>query len=821
MCKNWYFLCKTVYCNGFLLQAISKSVMEQITQSNGCRFELNTEKKQWFYTTREGMGLQGMGVSVEINGELHSCISSDSISEKSEETDDSNGRCTQFRITHLLPIYKVRVELCFRSYHDAPFLSISLRLHNTGDAAVNLGKCKLIHFLEQPGIVLGDPAELRLLCHTAWVLGSAVKVAGNETGEASSKTVGLLYAPSIPTALNCSFLTFDRADTVITYLNDRGEPTLEACCDFAGFSLKPDCAIVSETLGVEIGDDPFASLERWASRVAAHYQPRFATHPSLGWVGGWTWRDGFMQETYEEIVLENIAAITKKLAGFGIRNIWVSIANIKDMLPGLWMEENRETFPHGLRWLVKKLEALEMKLGLWVAPFWIPDGLCDLFEEHRENLLKREGKPIHYDYKLPYGKSGKLPVSERVGFYSLDGSHPSTQRFLRQVFDHYRELGVRFFMTDFLFAGSGSTPGRFLYDEYWDREKVSGPEVYREALKVIREAAGPETYLLSSTGTTFQNIGCVDAVRVGPDIGEGRPLIETMGAYPATYTIHGWDLIRTVAQAMACSYFTDRKFYYNDSFSVLTVDKPIPLREARATVSMFAISSGPVMLGDDIATISDERLALVKKCLPPYHRMARPIDLFTSTAPDFPKVFHLPVVKDWDEWHIVTVLNANSAPLRQRIPFDVLGLPAGMKYVAFDFWNEEYLGEVQEAMDIELSGQSVKVVRLCKARSHPWLIASDMHVTQGGVEVEHLEWDSARKILKGICTRPAGERGNLYFRLPKGWKPLSYEGLNVAKVCHDGTVIAMKRIAFPAETATWQLALEPYGEAVERDYSGV
>ena len=43
-------------------------------------------------------------------------------------------------------------------------------------------------------------------------------------------------------------------------------------------------------------------------------------------------------------------------------------------------------------------------------------------------------------------------------------------------------------------------------------------------MSVIRKAAGDDTYLLSSTGPTFQNVGLVDAARMGSDYGEGRPL---------------------------------------------------------------------------------------------------------------------------------------------------------------------------------------------------------------------------------------------------------------------------------------------------------
>lgn len=622
-------------------------------ENKGGVFTFDASAQAWsFITSQQRTAIEQMDVVMELNGVPSSCFSNITSVQENLALQDEHGTCTQITVNGQFKSPAVATEVVFRVYAESAFMTVSLSIHNHGEAPVVLGKCKLMCSSisdsansansadSASSITLGEhPADTRVLCQSAWVIDNAVRMISSDAGHHKSKTVGLLYNPEAGVALNCSFLTFDRADTEIHYQYepDKGRIAVEAFCNFDDYELVPGQRIESETAYVEVSDNPFASLEQWAQRVSEHYKPKFAARPSLGWVGGWTWRDGFSQETYEEIVLENAAAIQYKLGGFGIRNIWTSIGNLKDMLPGNWNEENREAFPDGWEWLIGKLEQYGQKLGFWIAPFWIPHKLSDLFEAHKDNLLKKDGEYLFNNYRSPYGKSGTLPKEERVGFYSLDGSHPKSQQFLKQVFEYYNKIGIRFFMIDFLYAGSGSTPGHFPYNEYYDRSKIKGPEVYREALKVIREAAGEDTYLLSSTGTTFQNVGYVDAVRVGPDIGEGRPLIETMAEYPATYTIHGWKLISLVAASMAYTYFTDRKLYYNDGFNVLTVDKPIPLEEAQATVSMFGLSAGPVMLGDDIATISDERLALVKKCLPPLlgdGQACRPVHVRSARLPE-------------------------------------------------------------------------------------------------------------------------------------------------------------------------------------------
>jgi hypothetical protein len=237
---------------------------------------------------------------------------------------------------------------------------------------------------------------------------------------------------------------------------------------------------------------------------------------------------------------------------------------------------------------------------------------------------------------------------------------------------------------------------------------------------------------------------------------------------------------------------------------------------------MFGLSSGPVVLGDDIATISEERLALIKKCLPQYTEMARPVDLFTALAPDTPRIFNLRVKKQWEEWNVVGVLNAEASPLTVDVRLNELGLNEELSYSVFDFWNEMYTGEVRGgSVKVDVPAYSIKVLRISEVRNHPWLLSTDMHVTQGGVEIVQLDWNADKGQLKGVCTRPAGEHGHLYFRLPPGWKPVNYEGLHVAKIREDNTVIVTKKLSFNVETLTWRIDFERTAEFKVGNYAGL
>jgi alpha-galactosidase len=49
-------------------------------------------------------------------------------------------------------------------------------------------------------------------------------------------------------------------------------------------------------------------------------------------------------------------------------------------------------------------------------------------------------------------------------------------------------------------------------------EPVDGVSAYRHGLRVIREAIGPDSYLLGCGAPILPSVGLVDAMRVGPDI---------------------------------------------------------------------------------------------------------------------------------------------------------------------------------------------------------------------------------------------------------------------------------------------------------------
>jgi alpha-galactosidase len=216
-----------------------------------------------------------------------------------------------------------------------------------------------------------------------------------------------------------------------------------------------------------------------------------------------TWYQYFLEVT-EGDVLENLRA-------FDERDIPVDVVQVDDGWEagiGDWLDlSDRFT---SLSDLAARIRDTGRRAGIWVAPF--------LAGAHSE--LAR----IHPDWLL-----GEAGFNWDQDLRGLDLTHPEVRDYLATVFRRLADLGFDYFKLDFLYAGA--VPGR-------RAEHTSAVAAYRSGLELIREAVGPDSYLLGCGAPMLPSIGLVDGMRVSPDTYDptdahdgrnplrGRPCIE-------------------------------------------------------------------------------------------------------------------------------------------------------------------------------------------------------------------------------------------------------------------------------------------------------
>jgi alpha-galactosidase len=226
------------------------------------------------------------------------------------------------------------------------------------------------------------------------------------------------------------------------------------------------------------------ALARWADGFAAAAGVAPLRPPPTAWCSWYHYFDRVTQRDVEE----NLAAIDDL-------DLAVDVVQIDDGYQaelGDWLLLS-DRFA-SLQHVVDQIRGAGRRAGIWVAPFLVGE----------RSVLARE----HPDRLVGGADPGTGWGGQQLA--SLDVTHPGAEGYLREVFGTFRGMGIDYFKIDFIYAGAiegrRAEPG------------VSGVEAYRRGLAIIREAIGPDAYLLGCGAPILPSVGLVDAMRVGPDI---------------------------------------------------------------------------------------------------------------------------------------------------------------------------------------------------------------------------------------------------------------------------------------------------------------
>lgn len=107
---------------------------------------------------------------------------------------------------------------------------------------------------------------------------------------------------------------------------------------------------------------------------------------------------------------------------------------------------------------------------------------------------------------------------------------------------------------------------------------------------------------------------------------------------------------------------------------------------------------------------------------------------------DCPRIFDLAVERPFGKWHVVGLFNWQDQPADIKLDFAALGLDPQRRYHVYDFWSNTYYGLLQGSH--VFTRQAAHACQLLSVREEiPGqieLISTDLHLTQGGVEVADL-----------------------------------------------------------------------------------
>ncbi len=314
--------------------------------------------------------------------------------------------------------------------------------------------------------------------------------------------------------LVAGFVSTDRGSGVVFAGETDHQLRIDAQIEYGRLLLKPEERSQTENFVVGYFDDVRDGLEAWADKVAEDYKIKLPPQPS----GYCTWYHAGALNEVAMVKQAEIAAKELKPYGFDFLQIddgWQD--GIKSNGPRKNFTRVRPDgpYPSGMKKTANMIRSNGLTPGIWFMPFagtWTDPW----FKEHQDWFVKRgDGSP----YDTAWGGT------------CMDMTNPDTRKYLAEnVHRMAHDWGYRFFKMDGLSTGCGVTPqyvnlgykDDHVGDAVFHDPSKTNIEVFRSGLKLLREAAGPDVFLLGccapqnmrSYGGAF---GLVNAMRVGPD----------------------------------------------------------------------------------------------------------------------------------------------------------------------------------------------------------------------------------------------------------------------------------------------------------------
>jgi hypothetical protein len=530
-----------------------------------------------------------------------------------------------------------------------------------------------------------------------------------------------------------------------------------------------------------------------------HYEPMdkgvFPLPPS-GWC---SWYFYYMEVDPGE-VLANARWIADHLAEYGCRVVqlddgWQGVGHgmgdnrdwttIDDRFAGLGMEG-----------LAGEIRSLGLTPGLWLAP-----------HGQSNEAVAREAGAFLFD------EAGQSVSETWEGDFLLDPTSPNTPGYLRDLFTRLRGWGYRYFKID------GQPIVLDEYEKHADAFVEPPPEGvdrkayvaqrYRDTLGVIREAIGPESYLLGCWGTPLPATGLVDGSRTGPDIVQGLP-----GLLTAVDATASWNFMHNIA-------------WYCDP-DVLMVREPLAIGIARAWATIQGLTGQALLTSDRLTDLSQPRVELLRRVYPAVD--IRPLDLFKPDDPRKP-VWDLKVSHLGRSYDVVGLFNFHDDKARTRfLGWAEIGLEADGLHHVYDFWRREYLGCWEAGVFVEVPPADVRVLTVVPAEDRPVLISTSRHITQGWVDLLELEHGGTedRPVLAGRSRMIGGDPYTLTIGLPRSsptWRLADVrldadQPVRCTHASHQGWATLTLRSDVTQEVS-WCLEFEPADGEEAGDGGGV
>ncbi len=613
-----------------------------------------------------------------------------------------------------------------RVFSGLPFVQFCAMLANPGTEEAVLNKVPLV----DAHLELGRPISELVALGTG-----GLKPVERNAGSYAWMAVA---DPASRAGVVGGWLTEKRGSGVLFTHADRGKLNLEARLEYGCLRIEPGRAVASETFLIGWFADARVGLEAWADAVAKRLAIKLPPQP----VVYCTWYDNVHGGSSNAKAIAKLAAFAaKELKPYGFTCVQIDdgwqLGDPKNNGPRKNFSGYNPTgpYPNGMKRTADAIRGDGLAAGLWILPFggtWNDP----FFEPHQDWFVKKaDGKPFDTAW----------------GGTALDMTQPGARGFVKgEITQAVHDWGYHYLKLDGLSTGAGVKP-QYVNDSwkednlgdavFFDKSKTN-LDAFRSGLRMVRAAAGPETFILGccapqnmrSYAGTF---GLVDAMRVGPD---------NNGSWK------GWRRASPIFGSR--NYHLNGRIWWNDPDPIY-VRPSIALDTARCIASWNAIAGQMISLSDWLPGLSAERLDIIRRCIPGHGVTARPVDLFREGVP---RIWLASDERPGRQRRdVLGLYNWNDTAEKMTVPVAGLGLPAATSYIAYDFWNRKLLKPFTDAITAEVPAAGCRILAIRPLLPRPFLLSTSRHVSQGILEVRDERWDDAAKTLTGTSAVVGGD----------------------------------------------------------------
>lgn len=517
---------------------------------------------------------------------------------------------------------------------------------------------------------------------------------------------------------------------------------------------------------------PFDALERSASMIAERNNVRPPQILPIGWVD-WYFAKA---RTTEKDVLDNLDFMARELKDFGLEYVQLDSGwqlGVETTPPphnviagGPWVPNSK--FPRGMKWYADRIRERGLKPGIWVRPFHIIDGGTER-KEHPDWFNKKGQMDFSHSGVLEYVRNLFKKLTDEWGYEYIKFDFPS--------YDLFAEWGPKLF------------EDHAAHTEPHD-QTLTNVQAYRRAMEVISEAVGGKAELLACNSVMAPTLGMAGVFRIGDDVGDWNRTFQ--------YGV----------KSVSARYYTNGIYWTNDP-DVLLVREPFTVEQARMWASLIALSGGVVFISEDFSQLPHARVEILKKVMPVYrnkgygYQFGRPIDLLENNPP---QIWNLKVERDFESWNVIGLFNWSDKELEREIQLDAFGLSSDNEYHVFEFWMQDYLGHVCDRFKVSLQPWSCKVVSLRKVSPHPQVLSTSRHVTQGGVELRGVKWESDK--LSGMAHLVKQNPYDIVVHVPAAYRVIRIEG-GQSIPAPQKEILVLRLVSPETKEIPWSIKFSP------------